>query len=112
MCTVGDAQQSIYRFRGADVSVYRRHLEDVRRRNPEGIIELPDNFRSHGDVLALCDRIFEQPQVFGAEFMSLGTGARRNPRSSIRSCPDGASCAGAGDRDPVTRRVVMRTQRR
>ena len=62
MCTVGDAQQSIYRFRGADVSVYRRHLEDVRRRNPEGIIELPDNFRSHGDVLALCDRIFEQPQ--------------------------------------------------
>ena len=74
MCTVGDAQQSIYRFRGADVSVYRRHLEDVRRRNPEGIIELPDNFRSHGDVLALCDRIFEQPQVFGAEFMSLAPG--------------------------------------
>ena len=74
MCTVGDAQQSIYRFRGADVSVYRRHLEDVRRRNPEGIIELPDNFRSHGDVLALCDRIFEQPQVFGAGFMSLAPG--------------------------------------
>lgn len=74
MCTVGDAQQSIYRFRGANVSVYRRHLEDVRRRNPEGIIELPDNFRSHGDVLALCDRIFEQPQVFGAEFMSLAPG--------------------------------------
>ncbi|WP_449135741.1 UvrD-helicase domain-containing protein [Senegalimassilia anaerobia] len=74
MCTVGDAQQSIYRFRGADVSVYRRHLEDVRARNAEGIIELPDNFRSHGDVLALCDRIFEQPQVFGAEFMSLAPG--------------------------------------
>ena len=74
MCTVGDAQQSIYRFRGADVSVYRRHLEDVRERNPEGIIELPDNFRSHGDVLALCDRIFEQPQVFGAGFMSLAPG--------------------------------------
>lgn len=74
MCTVGDAQQSIYRFRGADVSVYRCHLEDVRARNAEGIIELPDNFRSHGDVLALCDRIFEQPQVFGAEFMSLAPG--------------------------------------
>ena len=88
MCTVGDAQQSIYRFRGADVSVYRRHLEDVRRRNPEGIIELPDNFRSHGDVLALCDRIFEQPQVFGAEFMSLASG-RAESKVKRPFLPDG-----------------------
>ena len=88
MCTVGDAQQSIYRFRGADVSVYRRHLEDVRRRNSEGIIELPDNFRSHGDVLALCDRIFEQPQVFGAEFMSLAPG-RAESKVKRPFLPDG-----------------------
>ena len=74
MCTVGDAQQSIYRFRGADVSVYRRHLEDVCARNAQGVIELPDNFRSHRDVLALCDRVFAQPQVFGAGFMSLAPG--------------------------------------
>ena len=74
MCTVGDAQQSIYRFRGADVSVYRRHLEDVRARNAQGVIELPDNFRSHRDVLALCDRVFAQSQVFGAGFMSLAPG--------------------------------------
>ena len=88
MCTVGDAQQSIYRFRGADVSVYRRHLEDVHRRNPEGIIKLPDNFRSHGDVLALCDRIFEQPQVFGAEFMSLAPG-REESKVKRPFLPDG-----------------------
>lgn len=88
MCTVGDAQQSIYRFRGADVSVYRRHLGDVRRRNPEGIIELPDNFRSHGDVLALCDRIFEQPQVFGSEFMSLAP-ARTESEVEHPFLPDG-----------------------
>ena len=110
MCTVGDAQQSIYRFRGADVSVYRRHLEDVRRRNPEGIIELPDNFRSHGDVLALCDRIFEQPQVFGAEFMSLAP-ARDGVRGRASVSSGWASCAGAGDRGPITRRGVMRMRR-
>ena len=71
LCTVGDAQQSIYRFRGADVEVYKRHLERIRIANPEGLIELPDNFRSHRDVLAFVDRIFEQKHVFGDEFMSL-----------------------------------------
>ena len=88
MCTVGDAQQSIYRFRGADVSVYRRHLEDVRARNAQGVIELPDNFRSHRDVLALCDRVFAQPQVFGAGFMSLAPG-RAESQVKRPFLPDG-----------------------
>ncbi len=74
LCTVGDAQQSIYRFRGADVAVYRRHLREVRAGNPEDVIMLPDNFRSHADVLALVDRVFEQPDMFGGEFMSLAPG--------------------------------------
>ena len=71
LCTVGDAQQSIYRFRGADVSVYRRHLESVRAENPDDIVSLPHNFRSHADVLSLVDRVFERPEMFGGEFMSL-----------------------------------------
>ncbi len=74
LCTVGDAQQSIYRFRGADVSVYRKHLEEVRRVDPEDVIPLPDNFRSHPDVLSLVDRVFERPEMFGGEFMSLSPG--------------------------------------
>ena len=74
LCTVGDAQQSIYRFRGADVAVYRRHLESVRAGNPEDIIMLPDNFRSHADVLSLVDRVFERPDMFGGSFMSLAPG--------------------------------------
>ncbi len=71
LCTVGDAQQSIYRFRGADVSVYRRHLESVRENSPDDVVNLPHNFRSHADVLALVDRVFERPEMFGGEFMSL-----------------------------------------
>ena len=74
LCTVGDAQQSIYRFRGADVSVYRRHLVSVQASDPEDVICLPDNFRSHTDVLALVDRVFEKPEMFGGEFMSLTAG--------------------------------------
>lgn len=71
LCTVGDAQQSIYRFRGADVSVYRRHLESVREESPDDVVNLPHNFRSHADVLALVDRVFERSEMFGGEFMSL-----------------------------------------
>ena len=74
LCTVGDAQQSIYRFRGADVAVYRKHLEEVRAHDSESIIMLPDNFRSHADVLSLVDRIFERSEMFGGEFMSLAPG--------------------------------------
>lgn len=71
LCTVGDAQQSIYRFRGADVSVYNRHLASVANTNEAGLIELADNFRSHVDVLAFVDCVFSQPSVFGRSFMSL-----------------------------------------
>ena len=71
LCTVGDAQQSIYRFRGADVSVYRRHVEWLRADWPESVIELAANFRSHPDVLAFVDRVFEKPDMFGSAFMSL-----------------------------------------
>lgn len=73
LCVVGDAQQSIYRFRGADVSVYRKHLAAVRAENPDGVIELPDNFRSHADILLLCDRIFPQGK-YGDDYMSLSAG--------------------------------------
>ncbi len=74
LCTVGDAQQSIYRFRGADVSVYRRHLASVRAADPDGIILLPDNFRSNADILSLVDRVFSRQDMFGGEFMSLAPG--------------------------------------
>ncbi len=54
LCTVGDAQQSIYRFRGADVGVFRRHGERVSR---AGTVRLDTNYRSHADILALVERV-------------------------------------------------------
>ncbi len=88
LCTVGDAQQSIYRFRGADVSVFRRHLEAVREANPSGLITLPDNFRSHTDVLAFVDRVFERPRAFGRAFMSLSP-SRDETRVKVPFLSDG-----------------------
>ena len=76
LCTVGDAQQSIYRFRGADVNVYEAHKRTMRSDEVGALyVELAKNFRSHADVLAFVDRVFEQPHVFGDGFMSSSRGA-------------------------------------
>lgn len=59
VCTVGDAQQSIYRFRGADVNVFFEYRDRLRNLSPDAQFpSLPHNFRSHGDVLALVDAHF------------------------------------------------------
>lgn len=76
LCTVGDTQQSIYRFRGADVDTYRAHKQEMRALEPQGGMyrELGKNFRSHGDIIAFVNRLFGAPQVFGesGEFIELG----------------------------------------
>ena len=77
LCTVGDAQQSIYRFRGADVSLYRsyqQHLFDPSVKEAGGdpcSLRLTRNFRSHGDILAFVKRVCSQQSVFGKDFLDL-----------------------------------------
>lgn len=70
--TVGDAQQSLYRFRGADVEVFFQHrLMQQEAHDSLKALSLPDNFRSHGDILKFVDTIFSRPAFFGDEFLSL-----------------------------------------
>lgn len=74
LCTVGDAQQSIYRFRGAEVEVFRRQERKVGASGtaeaaavagaaadvPAGeLVKLVRNFRSHGEVLRYVARVFD-----------------------------------------------------
>ena len=92
LCTVGDAQQSIYRFRGADVALYRTYQREMfsERVLAEGgdpcALQLTRNFRSHGDVLAFVKKVCAQQSVFGQDFLDLqavydGAGYRaRDPR--------------------------------
>lgn len=47
---VGDMRQSIYRFRGADVTVFREEQERIRREGGE-LIELNLTYRSHAPLL-------------------------------------------------------------
>ena len=72
LCTVGDAQQSIYRFRGAEVEVFRRQERKVGSAvdgssvaaeadgAPSGeLVKLVRNFRSHDEVLRYVARVFD-----------------------------------------------------
>ena len=77
LCTVGDAQQSIYRFRGADVNGYRAFRDQLASPEIEqaggkaSLLRLTRNFRSHGDILAFVKKVCEQPGVFGDDFLDL-----------------------------------------
>ena len=77
LCTVGDTQQSIYRFRGADVDTYRAHKVQMRGEEVGACYrQLDRNWRSHGDIIEFVNKVFAQDGVFGSgpdsEFIQLG----------------------------------------
>lgn len=89
LCTVGDTQQSIYRFRGADVGTYLAHKRHMRELETDAgglACELDRNFRSHGDIIRFVNKLFSQERVFGGdEFIKLGFDERHaeNPRNTF-----------------------------
>ena len=89
LCTVGDTQQSIYRFRGADVGTYLAHKRHMRELEADAgglACELDRNFRSHGDIIRFVNKLFSQERVFGSdEFIKLGFDEKHaeNPRNAF-----------------------------
>lgn len=89
LCTVGDTQQSIYRFRGADVGTYlahKRHMRELEAGAGGLACELDRNFRSHGDIIRFVNKLFSQERVFGSdEFIKLGFDEKHaeNPRNAF-----------------------------
>jgi ATP-dependent helicase/nuclease subunit A len=66
---VGDEFQSIYRFRHADVDVFRE-----RREASGGVLALTQNYRSRPEVLAVINHLFGSD--FGASFQPLSAAGR------------------------------------
>jgi ATP-dependent helicase/nuclease subunit A len=58
LVVVGDAKQSIYRFRRAEVSLFRRASEAAAARPGHGVLHLTQNFRSRPAVLRFVNRVF------------------------------------------------------
>lgn len=67
-CYVGDEQQAIYRFRGADVNQYRRVLDKAR-----DVRTLNKNFRSHNDILRFVNFSLGETDIL-PNFMDLEHG--------------------------------------
>jgi len=55
---VGDAKQSIYRFRGAEVSVFADVCKDIEKNGGKNVT-LADNFRSSPEILEVCNEVFK-----------------------------------------------------
>ena len=73
---VGDEFQSIYRFRHADVEVFRE-----RREQTGGVLALTENYRSRPEVLEVINHLFSAD--FGTSFQPLSA-AGPLPRSRLR----------------------------
>jgi ATP-dependent helicase/nuclease subunit A len=73
---VGDAKQSIYRFRGAEVALFDELRQSV---PPEGRLQLTRNYRSQPGILkfvnALCSKRFEGYEPLEPSRNAVGTGA-------------------------------------
>lgn len=111
LTTVGDAQQSIYGFRGADLETYRNMREKMSALNSQEV-ELNTNYRSHPDILAFVESVFSKREFFGDDFLRIDAGpanARAHswtpegePRVKLlltagSKNPDGRQYTGIGD---------------
>ena len=83
LTTVGDAQQSIYRFRGADVDVFFRRQTEV----PEDLQpRLVDNFRSHNEILRFVAKVCGADGMI-PNFMDLSAGREEPATPFIAHSP-------------------------
>ncbi len=88
---VGDQKQSIYRFRGADVTVFRRIQADITRMGGEGI-NLDLTFRAHEPLLKTMERLLsplmgdhdDPTRPYHVPFAPL-TAHRAQPRKDTRA---------------------------
>jgi ATP-dependent helicase/nuclease subunit A len=80
---VGDENQSIYRFRNADVSVFREHWREAQEAGRAESITV--NFRARGEVLDAIDLAFER--TWGESFEPLREApGSREPAAPVEPC--------------------------
>jgi len=75
---VGDPKQSIYRFRGADVDVFRRVAGEF---GPDNVPKLTRTFRFHEGLARTTNALFEP--LLGRDFVALSADDKQSPPVSM-----------------------------
>ena len=109
---VGDPKQAIYRFRGADITAYKKAVEKIVRPEGKQPLVLTRNFRAVPELLRPLDRLFRRtfepphggsPESLGAYVTYDGLEAARNaagePRVERWSIGDKVSAELARERE-------------
>jgi ATP-dependent helicase/nuclease subunit A len=108
MLMVGDERQSIYRFRGADVDVFKKRRRALASGEspgqPGGLHRLDVNYRSTPEILAFVNGLFSHRGLFGEDFALL---APDPDRVAVR--PGGAPAVATA---PAARVEVLVAERR
>jgi len=89
---VGDPKQSIYRFRQAQVSIFNRTAQDLRRLTGHGPAPLSCSFRTHQELVNVFNHLFDnvlQP-LDGSSHTDFE--ARPGPLTANRILPDDHTC--------------------
>ncbi len=100
---VGDPKQSIYRFRGADISLWDR----TKRLFPDGVERLGQNFRTVPPLLEWVNRVFGSVIAEGAEGVQPPYEALAPFRPDVRDAP---AVVVVGSCVPEARAVELREQ--
>ncbi|MCX7570059.1 UvrD-helicase domain-containing protein [Tumebacillus sp. DT12] len=81
---VGDAKQSIYRFRGADLDVFLQTQGEIRERGGEHL-SLAHNFRTQGPIIEFVNRLFARVMASGED------GVEYQPMEATRAAAQDAA---------------------
>ena len=103
---VGDEKQSIYKFRGADVSVFNELKRDLARGEDEAELRMVYNYRSFPELLTSFN------QIFGGFYKSGDDYAHKDGTPSLFSQTSGAAYEALYTEDTVARFVDINTHER